>query len=124
MAESSEWKRKGASMEVEKISQVYDVGLDFLGNAINAGRLEVRYGTTAKGRQWRKVLRSQVEWLINSDPLGALHLARLQSLKDLQNINREINFHRKKLEELQVRKVEIELWRNQNPMPQQRNVTN
>ena len=123
MAEASEWKKKGASMEVEKISQVYDVSLDFLVNAINTGQLAVRYGTTAKGRQWRKALKSQAESLINQDPFGRLHLARLQSDKDLQAINREINFHRKKLDELQLRKIEIEVWRNQNPMPQQRNGT-
>lgn len=110
-------KIKGASITDEQAAKEFDVHPDFISNAIRAGQLEVKFGTTPKGRQWRKILRVQLQQLINADPVGRLHLARMRSLKDLQAINREINLHRKRLDELNVRKIEIELWRNQNQMP-------
>lgn len=117
MSEGGELKAKWAGVSVEKVAKAFEIDPVAIVNGIQSGCLECRQGSTINGKQWTQVLPLQVEQMLNSNPMGRLHLDRIRSMKDLIAVRKELIFHKNKLEELQVRKVQIEVWLTHNPMP-------
>ena len=114
--ESEDWNVKGGSLTVEQAGKEFDLRLDMIWGWINSGQLEFRHVTT-KGNTVTKILKTQLVRLINADPIGALHLARMQTKKVLQKINTNIVCLKRMLEEFQEQKIAIETWLDANPMP-------
>ena len=106
MAEHGEWNRKGATLSDATALKDYGVNRDFIVQGIQAGKLEYREGAIW-GNPYTKVLKSQLERYI-VEQLGASYLANRTAQTDLRKINKEIAELKKRIQELQVRKDEIE----------------
>jgi hypothetical protein len=106
MAEYGEWNRKGATLSDVTAKKEYGVDRDFIIKGINAGKLEYRHGSIW-GNPYIKVLRSQLEGYI-ADELGPEYLAKVKNKTDLRRIKREISEVKKRMDELQIRKIELE----------------
>jgi len=106
MAEYGEWNRKGATLSDVTAQKEYGVSRDFIVKGIRAGKLEYREGSIW-GNPYLKILRSQLEKYIDQQ-FGSNHLAESKAQAELRKINKEIASLRKKLAQLQVRKIEME----------------
>ena len=106
MAEYGEWNRKGATISDVTATKEYGVGRDFIVKGIRAGKLEYREGAIW-GNPYIRVLRSELEHYI-SEELGADHLRRNKNQTELRRIKKEMADLRKRLDELQARRKEIE----------------
>lgn len=106
MAEYGEWSRKGATLSHVTARKKYGVDLDFITAGINAGRLEYREGAI-HGNPYIRVLRRQLETYI-AEELGADHLRSWQETTELREINLESAQLRKRLEELEARRAQLE----------------
>ena len=106
MAEYGEWNRKGATLSDVTAQKEYGVSRDFIVKGIRAGKLEYREGSIW-GNPYLKILRSQLEKYI-AQQFGSNHLAESKAQAELRKINKEIASLRKKLAQLQVRKIEME----------------
>ena len=117
MAETNDWKKRGATLTVEKACEEFDVHPDLIVSAINAGKLAFRQGKTPKGRPWTKVLRSEVQMLVHSYPAGALHLARKKNQAALSKVRQNIATVKRLLADFQEQTIELEKWLAANPTP-------
>ena len=106
MAEYGEWNRKGASLSDKTANKEYGVDLEFIENGIREGKLEYRQGSI-HGNPYLKLLRSQLEPYI-AEKLGAERLSQVKNRTELRKIKNEINRLNKQLEELQIKKMELE----------------
>lgn len=106
MAEYGEWTRKGATLSDVTAKKEFGVDQDFIAKGIRAGKLEYREGSVW-GNPYIKVLRSQLERYI-AEELGADRLRKDKNKTDLKKIKKEIAALKKKLDELQARRTEIE----------------
>src|SRR5947207_3380135 len=106
MAEYGEWNRKGATLSDVTAKTEYGVSLDVIVKGIETGNLEYREGAIG-GNPYLRVLRSQLEHYIAKE-LGAEYLRRVKNHTELRGINKEIADLKKRLEELQQRKKELE----------------
>jgi hypothetical protein len=106
MAEYGEWNRKGATLSDVTAKKEYGVDQDFIIKGINAGKLEYRHGSIW-GNPYIKVLRSQLEEYIAGE-LGPEYLAKAKNKTELRIIKKEISNIKKRLNELEVRKAELE----------------
>jgi hypothetical protein len=106
MAQYGEWNRKGATLSDVTAQKEYGVSRDFIVKGIQAGKLEYREGVIWSN-PYLRVLRSQLELYI-AEQLGLDRLASTKAQTELRKINKDIADLKKKLSELQVRKVEIE----------------
>lgn len=106
MAEYGEWTRKGATLSDVTARKEYGVDPDFIVAGINAGKLEYREGAI-HGNPYIRVLRSQREAYV-AEQLGDDYLRRWQDNTELREIKRETAQLRKRLDELQTRRAEIE----------------
>ncbi len=106
MAEYGEWNRKGATLSDVTAKKEYGVDREFIIKGINAGKLEYRHGSIW-GNPYIKVLRSQLEGYI-ADELGPEYLAKVKNKTELRRIEREISEVKKRMNELQIRKIELE----------------
>lgn len=106
MAEHGEWNRKGATISDVTAAKEYGVDWNFILTGIRAGKLEYRDGSVW-GNPYLKVLRRQLEQYV-AEELGADHLLRNQNQTELRKINKEMAILRKRLDELQARKTEME----------------
>ena len=106
MAEYGEWNRKGATLSDVTAKKEYGVGRDFIVNGIRAGKLEYREGAIW-GNPYLRVLRSQLEQYI-AEELGADYLSSGKNQTELRKIKKETAGLKKRLEELQARRTEIE----------------
>ena len=78
----------------------------FIIKGINTGKLEYRQGVIW-GNPYLKILRSQLEEYISRE-LGPEYLADVKNKLELRKIKREIFDIKKRLKELQIRKIELE----------------
>ena len=115
MKESGEWKKRGASQTVEQGGKDNDLPLDVIWGWINSGQLEFRQVTT-QNKTSTRILTSQLAALINADPVGPLHLARLRTQADLYQLNKDITYFKQFLDGMQQKKIEAEKWLAANPM--------
>lgn len=106
MAEHGEWNRKGASLSDVTAEKEYGVSRDFILKGINSGKLEFQEGAIW-GNPYLRILRSQLEKYIASE-LGADRLSSSKSQTELRKIKKEMADLKKRLDELQFRKAEIE----------------
>jgi len=106
MAEYGEWNRKGATLSDVTAQKEYGVSRDFIVKGIRAGKLEYRDGAIW-GNPYLRVLRSQFERYIVAE-LGVGRLSSSKNQTELRKIKQEMAGLKKKLDELQVRRTELE----------------
>ncbi|MBI4725984.1 hypothetical protein HY768_01960 [candidate division TA06 bacterium] len=106
MAEYGEWNRKGATLSDVTAKAEYGVDRDFIIKGIRAGKLEYRDGAIW-GNPYLKILRSQLEKYITHE-LGAKYLAKVKNELELRKIKKEMFDIKKRLNALQLRKIELE----------------
>ena len=106
MAEYGEWNRKGATLSDKSAEKEYGVGRDFIVRGIRAGKLEYREGVIW-GNPYLRLLRSQLEQYI-AEELGKDRLSSVKKETELRKINKEIANLKKRLNELQALKMELE----------------
>ena len=106
MAEYGEWNRKGATLSDVTAEKEYGVDRDFIVQGIRAGKLEYREGSIW-GNPYLRLLRSQLERYI-AEKLGKDRLSSVQKQTELRKIKKEIANLKKRLNELQVRRMELE----------------
>lgn len=106
MAEHGEWNRKGATISDVTATKEYGVGRDFIVKGIRAGRLEYREGAIW-GNPYIRLLRRELEHYIIEE-LGAEHLRLNKTQAKLREIKKEMTALRKRLDELQGQRTEIE----------------
>lgn len=106
MAEYGEWNRKGATLSDVTAKAEYGVNRDFIIKGIQTGKLEYRDGSIW-GNPYIRVLRSQLEKYI-ADELGAKYLVKVKNELELRKIKKEMSDIKKRLNALQLRKIELE----------------
>jgi len=106
MAEYGEWNRKGATLSDKTAKKEYGVGRDFIVKGIRAGKLEYREGAIW-GNPYLRLLRSQLEKCI-AEELGKDRLSSVKKQTELRTVKKEIASLKKKLKELQARRMELE----------------
>ena len=106
MAEYGEWNRKGATLSDVTAKAEYGVNREFIIKGIQTGKLEYRDGAIW-GNPYLRILRSQLEEYI-ADDLGKEYLIKVKNELELRKIKKEISDIKKKLNLLQIRKLEIE----------------
>ena len=106
MAEYGEWNRKGATLSDVTAQKEYGVNRDFIIEGINAGKLEYREGSIW-GNPYIRVLRRQLEQYI-IDELGVEYLSNYKNRTELRKVKTEIANLKKRLDELQIRKLKLE----------------
>jgi len=106
MAEYGEWNRKGATLSDKTAKKEYGVDRDFIVNGIRAGKLEYREGAIW-GNPYLRLLRSQLEQYI-AEELGNDRLSNVKKQTELRKIKREMANLKKKLNELQARRKDLE----------------
>ena len=110
MAEYGEWNRKGATLSDVTAKAEYGVNREFIIKGIQTGKLEYRDGAIW-GNPYLRILRSQLEEYI-ADELGKEYLIKVKNELELRKIKKEISDIKKKLNLLQIRKLEIEKLMN------------
>jgi hypothetical protein len=111
MAEYGEWNQKGATLTDVTAKAEYGVNRDFIIKGIRTGKLEYRHGSVW-GNIYLRVLRSQLKKYI-ADELSPEYLAKVKNKSELREIKKEIYQIKKRLEKLQIRKLEIERLLNE-----------
>ena len=106
MAEYGEWNRKGATLSDVTAKAEYGVNREFIIKGIQTGKLEYRDGAIW-GNPYLRILKSQLEEYI-ADELGKEYLIKVKNELELRKIKKEISDIKKKLNLLQIRKLEIE----------------
>ena len=106
MAEYGEWNRKGATLSDATAKKEYGVDRDFIVKGIRAGKLEFREGAIW-GNPYLRLLRRQLEEYIVEE-LGADRLASGKNQTELRKIKKETANLKKRLNELQARRTELE----------------
>jgi hypothetical protein len=106
MAEYGEWNRKGATLSDVTAQKEYGVSRDFIVEGIRAGKLEYREGSIW-GNPYLRILRSQLERYIAAER-GSEYLLRSKGQTELRKIKKEMAALKKRLEELQIRKAQLE----------------
>ena len=106
VAEYGEWSRKGATLSHVTARKEYGVDQDFIVTGINAGKLEYREGAV-HGSPYIRVLRRQLEAYI-AEELGDEYLLSWKAKTELRDITREMAELRKRLDELEARRAQIE----------------
>ena len=106
MAEYGEWNQKGATLSDVTAQKEYGVSRDFIIGGIESGRLEYREGAIW-GNPYLRILRSQLERYILAE-LGSDYLAGKKGRTELRMIKKEIAELKKRLDQLQARKTELE----------------
>ncbi len=106
MAEYREWNRKGATLSDATAQREYGVSRDFILKGIKSGKLEYREGAIW-GNPYLRILRSQLEKHIAAE-LGSRYLGSKRRQTELRVIKKEMVDLKKRLDELQARRVELE----------------
>jgi len=106
MVEYGEWNRKGATLSDVTARKEYGVSQDFIVKGIRAGKLECREGAIW-GNPYLRLLRGQLEQYI-AEELGADRLANGRNQTELRKIKKEMNALKRRLDELQTRRTELE----------------
>ena len=106
MAEHGEWNRQGATLSDVTAKKEYGVSQEFIVEGIRAGKLEYREGSIW-GNPYFRVLRSQLERYI-IERLGEGNLSAGKNEGELRKVKTEINSLKRKLVQLEARRVELE----------------
>lgn len=106
MANYGEWNAKGATLSDVTAKKEYGVDRDFIVAGIHAGKLEYREGAIW-GNPYLRILRRQLENYI-AEELGQEVLIRIKNQNELRNTKKEIGILKRRLNELEARKAELE----------------
>ncbi len=106
MAKYGEWNLKGATLSDKTAKKEYGVDQDFIIKGINVGKLEYHHGSVW-GNVYIRLLRSQLEQYI-ADELGQEYLTEHKNKTELRKIKKTISETKELLEELELRKAELE----------------
>lgn len=106
MAEYGEWNRKGATLSDVTAKAEYGVNQAFIVKGIQTGKLEYRDGAIW-GNPYLRLLRSQLEKYV-ADELGVEYLVKVKNELELRRIKKEISDTKKRLNALQIQKIELE----------------
>lgn len=106
MANYGEWNAKGATLSDVTAKKEYGVDRDFIVAGIQAGKLEYREGAIW-GNPYLRILRRQLEKYI-AEELGQEVLMRIKNQNELRNTKKEIGSLKRRLDELDARKTELE----------------
>jgi predicted RNase H-like nuclease (RuvC/YqgF family) len=106
MAEYGEWNRKGATLSDVTAKKEYGVAQDFIVRGIRADKLEYREGVIW-GNPYLKVLRSQLEKYI-AEELGEDYVVKVKAETELRKTKKDISDLKRRLNELQNRKTDLE----------------
>jgi hypothetical protein len=106
MAEYGEWNRKGGTLSDVTAKKEYGVSRDFIVKGIRAGKLEFRENAMW-GNPYLRLLRSQLEEYI-AEKLGQDYLLTVKTQTELRKVKKEITNLKKRLDQLQVRRIELE----------------
>jgi hypothetical protein len=98
--------RKGTTLSEKTAEKEYGVDRDFIVKGIRAGKLEYREGVMW-GNPYLRLLRSQLEQYI-AEELGKNRLSSATKKTELRKINKEIANLKKRLNEFQILKMELE----------------
>jgi len=106
MAEYGEWNRKGATLSDVTAKAEYGVSREFITKGIQTGKLEYRDGAIW-GNPYLRILRAQLEEYIAGE-LGKEYLMKVKNESELRKIKKEMSDLKKRLNLLQIRRLEIE----------------
>ena len=106
MAEYHEWNRKGATLSDATAQKEYGISRDFILKGIKSGKLEYREGAIW-GNPYLRILRSQLEKHIAAE-LGSPYLGSKRRQTELRVIKKEMVDLKKRLDQLQARRMELE----------------
>jgi hypothetical protein len=106
MADYGEWTRKGATLSHVTAAKEYGVTEAFIVQGIREGKLEYREGSVW-GNPYLRILRSQLERYI-AEKQGKDHLRKSNQQTELCKIKSEIRLLKKRLDELEMRRMELE----------------
>jgi hypothetical protein len=106
MAEYGEWNRKGTVLSDVTAQKEYGVSRDFILRGIQSGKLEYKEGAIW-GNPYLRLLRRQLEHYIAAE-LGPTYLESRKRQTELRMIRKEMAGLKKRLDELQARRVELE----------------
>lgn len=101
-----DWKKKGATISLDAACKAYGVDMAFINSAIQNRFIEYHVRVT-KGRDQYFVLKSQMEWFVNTQ-FGWPHLEKLKKAAKLKEIRRKISYTKRELVELQKQEIEVE----------------
>ena len=99
------WGQKNATLSDKSAEKEYGISRHDIINAINAGELQFREGST-HGNPWFRLLRAEVEALVEKKH-GADYLRAKKNKKELAEINKELKVLMARLDELENRKREL-----------------
>ncbi|OQB68396.1 MAG: hypothetical protein BWX92_03931 [Deltaproteobacteria bacterium ADurb.Bin135] len=106
MAEYGEWNLKGATLSDVTAKKEYGVDSNFIAKGIRAGKLEYREGSIW-GNPYLRLLRRQLERYI-AEEFGNDRLLSVRRQIELRKIKKEIANLKKRLNELEARRMELE----------------
>jgi multidrug efflux pump subunit AcrB len=100
-----EWGRKGATLSDKTALKEYGLTQDEILAAIDAGQLRYRVGSI-HGNPWLRLLRREVEDLINSTYNDRQHRQR-RAQAELARVDKELKQLRAQLAELEERRSDL-----------------
>ncbi len=106
MAEFGLWNKKGATLSDATAQTEYGISRELILKGIKSGQLEYRDGAIW-GNPYLRILRSQLESFITTE-LGEDYLLNIKNQSELRKVVKEIGSLNRKLQELQMRKRELE----------------
>lgn len=101
----SEWQRKGATLSDKKAREEFGLTQDEIVQAIRAGTLHYREGSTY-GNPWLRLLRREVEALVRKQH-GNNYLRGQQAKTELARLNGELRRLKVQIARLEERKVKL-----------------
>jgi hypothetical protein len=99
------WGQKNATLSDKSAEKEYGITRKEIIDAINAGDLQYREGST-HGNPWLRLLRFEVENYI-AKKHGANYLKEKKAKKELSEINKELKALNARISELENRKKEL-----------------
>lgn len=109
---NSGWKTKGGSVSVEDACREFNIDVNVIVNGINSGLLEYRKREKG-GRQYFRVLRSQLINYIHLQQGGTCHLRLIHAQRLLGDATKNIESFEENLAALKEIKANIEILLSQ-----------
>jgi hypothetical protein len=103
--DEEEWRRKGATLSDKTARKEFGLAQDEIIAAIDAGQLQYRLGNV-HGNPWLRLLRREVEELMNSTYNDEAHRRRWVRA-ELVRVDRELKLLRAQVATLEARRAEL-----------------
>ncbi|MCL1917841.1 MAG: hypothetical protein FWG14_05940 [Peptococcaceae bacterium] len=99
------WSQKNATLSDKSAEKEYGISRKEILEAINAGELQFREGST-HGNPWYRLLRIEIEAFVEKK-YGVDYLKEKKAKKELTTINKELKELKARVAELESRKQEL-----------------